>query len=88
MIVISMPRNHTGAVLHEEDINELRQRQVKELGGVAIPTSAFYADGNDIKVLRFRFAKKGRSLQNGGSGTFTTFWKMSMGYCPMRAVRC
>ena len=60
MIVISMPRNHTGAVLHEENINELRQ--VKEFGGDAIPTSAFYADGNDYKVLRFCFAKKESTL--------------------------
>lgn len=61
MIVINTPHNPTGVVLHEEDINELRQ--AKEFGGVAIPTSAFYAEGNDNKVLRFCFAKKESTLQ-------------------------
>jgi methionine aminotransferase len=42
---------------------DLAVRLVKEFGVATIPTSAFYADGNDNKVLRFCFAKKESTLE-------------------------
>ncbi len=46
--------------------NELEKdiaiRMVKECGVASIPTSAFYTDGDDNKVLRFCFAKKEATL--------------------------
>jgi len=42
---------------------DLAVRLVKEFGVATIPTSAFYAEGNDNKVLRFCFAKKESTLE-------------------------
>ena len=46
-----------------ESEKELAVRMVKECGVATIPTSAFYQDGDDHKVLRFCFAKKETTLQ-------------------------
>jgi methionine aminotransferase len=47
----------------DEMEKDLAVRLVKEYGVATIPTSAFYADGNDNKVLRFCFAKRESTLQ-------------------------
>jgi methionine aminotransferase len=47
----------------EESEKDLAIRLVKEYGVATIPTSAFYQEGNDSKVLRFCFAKKESTLE-------------------------
>jgi methionine aminotransferase len=49
--------------ISDELEKDLAVRLVKEYGVATIPTSAFYADGNDNKVLRFCFAKKESTLE-------------------------
>lgn len=49
--------------LSEEKEKDIVVRMVKECGVAAIPTSAFYTDGQDNKVLRFCFAKKEATLE-------------------------
>lgn len=49
--------------ISDELEKDLAVRLVKEFGVATIPTSAFYADGNDNKVLRFCFAKKESTLE-------------------------
>ncbi len=51
------------AGISEESEKDLAIRLVKECGVATIPTSAFYQDGNDNKVLRFCFAKKESTLE-------------------------
>lgn len=46
-----------------ENEKELAVRMVKECGVATIPTSAFYQDSDDHKVLRFCFAKKKATLE-------------------------
>jgi methionine aminotransferase len=48
--------------LSNESEKDIATRMVKEVGVACIPTSAFYQDGNDKKVLRFCFAKKQETL--------------------------
>ena len=43
--------------------NEMALELVKEAGVAVIPTSAFYQNGTDNKVLRFCFAKKDSTLE-------------------------
>jgi methionine transaminase len=49
--------------LSEESEADLAIRLTKEAGVATIPTSAFYTDGTDQKVLRFCFAKKEETLK-------------------------
>lgn len=49
--------------LTDEKEDALAIRLVKEFGVATIPTSAFYSDGTDNKVLRFCFAKKEETLE-------------------------
>lgn len=49
--------------LSEEKEKDLAIRLVKEQGVACIPTSAFYSDGTDNKVLRFCFVKKETTLE-------------------------
>jgi methionine aminotransferase len=49
--------------LSAESEADLAIRLTKEAGVAAIPTSAFYTDGTDNKVLRFCFAKKETTLE-------------------------
>lgn len=51
------------AGLSTESEADLAIRLTKEAGVATIPTSAFYTDGTDNKVLRFCFAKKEGTLQ-------------------------
>jgi methionine aminotransferase len=48
--------------LSNEREKDIAIRMVKECGVACIPTSAFYTDGDDNKVLRFCFAKKEATL--------------------------
>ena len=45
-----------------ENENDFSIRLTKEAGVACIPTSAFYQNGQDNKVLRFCFAKKESTL--------------------------
>ena len=47
----------------QESEQALAERLVTECGVATIPTSAFYKDGTDNKVLRFCFAKKESTLE-------------------------
>lgn len=47
----------------DEAEKDLALRLVKEFGVASIPTSAFYTEGTDNKVLRFCFAKKESTLE-------------------------
>ena len=47
---------------HEKE-SDFAKRLVKDYGVATIPTSAFYSDGTDNKVLRFCFAKKEETLE-------------------------
>ena len=47
----------------EESEQALAERLVTACGVATIPTSAFYKDGTDYKVLRFCFAKKESTLE-------------------------
>ena len=49
--------------LTDETEAELAIRLTKEAGVASIPTSAFYSDGTDNKVLRFCFAKREETLK-------------------------
>ena len=49
--------------LSDEKESDFAKRLVKEYGVATIPTSAFYSDGTDNKVLRFCFAKKEETLE-------------------------
>ena len=49
--------------LSDEKESDFAMRLVKEYGVATIPTSAFYSDGTDNKVLRFCFAKKKETLE-------------------------
>lgn len=49
--------------LSQESEADLAIRLTKEAGVATIPTSAFYSDGTDNKVLRFCFAKKEETLK-------------------------
>ena len=46
----------------ELSAQEFAQQLVREVGVACIPTSAFYHDGHDDKVVRFCFAKKEETL--------------------------
>ena len=50
------------AAISEENENDFAIRLTKEAGVASIPTSAFYKNGKDNKVLRFCFAKKESTL--------------------------
>jgi methionine aminotransferase len=47
----------------DENDADFAIRLTKECGVAAIPTSAFYVDGKDDKVLRFCFVKKETTLE-------------------------
>ena len=49
--------------ISDESEKELAIRLTKEYGVATIPTSAFYKNGKDDKVLRFCFAKKEETLE-------------------------
>jgi methionine aminotransferase len=49
--------------MSNESEADLAIRLTKEAGVVTIPTSAFYTDGTDNKVLRFCFAKRETTLE-------------------------
>ncbi|MES2773350.1 MAG: methionine aminotransferase [Bacteroidota bacterium] len=49
--------------LSDEKEADYAMRLVKEYGVATIPTSAFYSDGTNNKVLRFCFAKKKETLE-------------------------
>jgi methionine aminotransferase len=49
--------------ISDESEKDLAIRLTKDLGVAAIPTSAFYKNGEDNKVLRFCFAKKESTLE-------------------------
>ena len=49
--------------LSNEKESDFAKRLVKDYGVATIPTSAFYSDGTDNKVLRFCFAKKEETLE-------------------------
>jgi methionine transaminase len=49
--------------LSDEKESDFAKRLVKDYGVATIPTSAFYSDGTDNKVLRFCFAKKEETLE-------------------------
>jgi methionine transaminase len=49
--------------LSNEKETDFAKRLVKDYGVATIPTSAFYSDGTDNKVLRFCFAKKEETLE-------------------------
>ncbi len=49
--------------LNDENESDFAKRLVKDYGVATIPTSAFYSDGTDNKVLRFCFAKKEATLE-------------------------
>ncbi len=49
--------------LSEEKESDFAKRLVKDYGVATIPTSAFYSDGTDNKVIRFCFAKKEETLE-------------------------
>lgn len=51
------------AAISDEPDRQLADRLTREIGVAAIPVSAFYADGEDNKVLRFCFAKNEDTLQ-------------------------
>ncbi|MES2645538.1 MAG: methionine aminotransferase [Bacteroidota bacterium] len=51
------------AGLSQEAEKDIAIRMVKECGVATIPTSAFYVNGNDNKVLRFCFAKNEATLE-------------------------
>jgi methionine transaminase len=53
---------------------DLAIRLTKEAGVATIPTSAFYTDGTDNKVLRFCFAKKEATLEE-AAGRLVKFFK-------------
>lgn len=47
----------------DENDKEFAIRMTKEIGVASIPVSAFYANGNDYKILRFCFAKENSVLE-------------------------
>ena len=49
--------------ISEESENDMAIRVTKDFGVATIPTSAFYKNGKDDKVLRFCFAKKEATLE-------------------------
>ena len=49
--------------MSDESEKDLAIRLTKEFGVATIPTSAFYKDGKDDKVLRFCFSKKESTLE-------------------------
>ena len=49
--------------MSDESEKDLAIRLTKDFGVATIPTSAFYKDGKDDKVLRFCFAKKESTLE-------------------------
>jgi methionine aminotransferase len=51
------------AAISDENENDFAIRLTKEAGVVSIPTSAFYKNGKDNKVLRFCFSKKESTLE-------------------------
>ena len=51
------------SAISDESENEFALRLTKEAGVVSIPTSAFYKEGKENKVLRFCFAKKESTLE-------------------------
>lgn len=50
------------AISNENDL-DFCKRLVTEYGVAAIPISAFYADGKDLKLIRFCFAKDDKTLE-------------------------
>lgn len=50
------------AISNENDV-DFCTRLVVEYGVAAIPISAFYADGKDLKLIRFCFAKDNKTLE-------------------------
>lgn len=50
------------AISNENDL-DFCKRLVTEYGVAAIPISAFYADGKDLKLIRFCFAKDDKTLK-------------------------
>lgn len=53
--------------ISQEGDNDFAIRLTREAGVTPIPVSAFYADGQDNKVLRFCFAKKIETLEQAAS---------------------
>ena len=54
--------------MSDESEKDLAIRLTKDFGVATIPTSAFYKDGKDDKVLRFCFAKKESTLEEAVNG--------------------
>ncbi len=52
--------------ISDEPDTDFAQRLTREYGVAAIPVSAFYADGQDDKVIRFCFAKQEETLAAAG----------------------
>ena len=50
------------AISNENDV-DFCKRLIKEHGVAAIPISTFYADGKDLKLIRFCFAKDNATLE-------------------------
>jgi methionine transaminase len=50
------------AISIENDLNFCK-RLVEDYGVAAIPISAFYANGKDLKLIRFCFAKDDKTLE-------------------------
>ena len=51
------------ASISEEDDVDFCKRLIMEHGVAAIPISTFYADGKDLKLIRFCFAKDNATLE-------------------------
>ncbi|CAN5415916.1 pyridoxal phosphate-dependent aminotransferase [soil metagenome] len=60
--------------LSEESEKDIAIRMVKKCGVASIPTSAFYVNANDNKVLRFCFAKKEATLNEAIERLLTFKW--------------
>ncbi|WP_338408621.1 methionine aminotransferase [uncultured Flavobacterium sp.] len=52
------------AAISDENDLDFCKRLVVEHGVAAIPISTFYADGKDLKLIRFCFAKDDKTLEN------------------------
>jgi methionine aminotransferase len=51
------------ASISDEDDVAFCKRLITEYGVAAIPISTFYADGKDLKLVRFCFAKDNKTLE-------------------------
>ncbi|WP_418262270.1 aminotransferase class I/II-fold pyridoxal phosphate-dependent enzyme [Flavobacterium faecale] len=51
------------AAISDENDVDFCKRLIKEYGVAAIPNSTFYANGKDLKLIRFCFAKTDETLE-------------------------